>query len=1041
MSGIDGSLFRDFTLRDVRVGELVTAERVRVRYDLNGLFRRRVLVERVQIEGALVRIAPSTAEPEAEAPNEPAALDLPRLPLAIVIDDLSFSGSAINVAGVTVSDASLEANATLDDGVATLHLTRVIADVTAIDRTVHAQLAGDVGYGAHLDAQLQLDTNLGLALQLDAHGPRTAVLVNLAVAVADTPRVTAQASVGAIDSSTVDYAAMLRVDALDPHALAEILPEAAVSASAIVTKSTIAARLDVASRGHLGAAKWNGALSATLNTDAPHPLTLRVDAGPVAFAELAASKVALRGGADGERAWLKGTIVPAGGAPIRLDVAAPVAISASPRFDAEGPWHLNVDARAFPLAWLARFAKRPLPDGAIDLDVKANEERVHAELHGSLSGKRVVAITAETSGFPLAAVQTPDRLLAKQLAVRVTVDETDTAWLMKTLALAPLPVDGRVSADVALAGTVRRPKLALTLHVQRPSPLSLRLFAAADPTLRASATVTLAGRTLFTADGKMALTIAGLLGGAAINECSFAASVTVAPTHLARFGSYVEPLQAATGTLRGTAKVLGTLRHPNGSAELHVDRSSFAGVDLGDISVAGSFDERAQVTLTAPAFARGAIAVDATLDGPDLRAHVDVSHIDVAPFAALLPSVRRMQGLLDAHVTAKGALRSPRLDGRVALTNASADAWRLPTLSNVELDASLHHDHVALEKLRAKIGNDGTLTAVGQVDLVAFAPSRGMLDVSIRTSPLPLRGMSDVRFTGHVGATLDADDERMHVAATLKDGRIDLPVLEAPKSTRSSGPLADVRFANEAPSAASAPASAPSRPVQVDVNVEPLRIRGQDVDVTVTSKIDLSAGAVTKLGGGVDADQGRVALFNRSWDLQHAAVRFNRTSDINPGVDVTLTRQFPDAFVTIRVRGTVRAPELVLSSDPPLERAQIISLVLTGSSGGKASEAGTAIAAAALTTLLGGFTHDLTSKIGIDVVRMDQGSGGPQLEIGKYLGERLYVGYRRLLGPSGDDRNGNELRLEYRLTPRIVLESGFGDAGIGGIDLMWSYRY
>jgi translocation and assembly module TamB len=91
--------------------------------------------------------------------------------------------------------------------------------------------------------------------------------------------------------------------------------------------------------------------------------------------------------------------------------------------------------------------------------------------------------------------------------------------------------------------------------------------------------------------------------------------------------------------------------------------------------------------------------------------------------------------------------------------------------------------------------------------------------------------------------------------------------------------------------------------------------------------------------------------------------------------------------------------------------------------------------------LLGGFTHDLTSKIGIDVVRVDQGSYGPRLEIGKYLGERLYVGYRRLIGSGGDDRNANELRLEYRLTPRIVVESGFGDAGIGGLDLMWSYRY
>ena len=37
--------------------------------------------------------------------------------------------------------------------------------------------------------------------------------------------------------------------------------------------------------------------------------------------------------------------------------------------------------------------------------------------------------------------------------------------------------------------------------------------------------------------------------------------------------------------------------------------------------------------------------------------------------------------------------------------------------------------------------------------------------------------------------------------------------------------------------------------------------------------------------------------------------------------------------------------------------------------------------------------------------------------------------------------NQNEAHVEYRLTRRWMLESLFGDAGVGGVDALWTYRY
>ena len=60
--------------------------------------------------------------------------------------------------------------------------------------------------------------------------------------------------------------------------------------------------------------------------------------------------------------------------------------------------------------------------------------------------------------------------------------------------------------------------------------------------------------------------------------------------------------------------------------------------------------------------------------------------------------------------------------------------------------------------------------------------------------------------------------------------------------------------------------------------------------------------------------------------------------------------------------------------------------------------------------------------------------------IGKYITKRLYLGYRRVFGAS-DNENRNEALLEYRITARWLLMAVFGDAGIGGLDLVWSHRY
>ena len=109
-----------------------------------------------------------------------------------------------------------------------------------------------------------------------------------------------------------------------------------------------------------------------------------------------------------------------------------------------------------------------------------------------------------------------------------------------------------------------------------------------------------------------------------------------------------------------------------------------------------------------------------------------------------------------------------------------------------------------------------------------------------------------------------------------------------------------------------------------------------------------------------------------------------------------------------------------------------------------------AIASAISQALLGGILRRVAPRIGLDVARVsfderkDEKTGESQLkaeaEISRYLTERLYIGYRRVFGASSQE-NTNEGLMEYRISARWLLMALFGDAGVGGLDLVWSFRH
>jgi len=87
----------------------------------------------------------------------------------------------------------------------------------------------------------------------------------------------------------------------------------------------------------------------------------------------------------------------------------------------------------------------------------------------------------------------------------------------------------------------------------------------------------------------------------------------------------------------------------------------------------------------------------------------------------------------------------------------------------------------------------------------------------------------------------------------------------------------------------------------------------------------------------------------------------------------------------------------------------------------------------------------VAKRLPLDVFTIDVGGDGvmgTKLEAGRYVADRLYVGY---IGRVGTDptryQNRNAVHLEYQITSRWEIEGEYGDLGTGTADLIWKKSY
>jgi translocation and assembly module TamB len=228
------------------------------------------------------------------------------------------------------------------------------------------------------------------------------------------------------------------------------------------------------------------------------------------------------------------------------------------------------------------------------------------------------------------------------------------------------------------------------------------------------------------------------------------------------------------------------------------------------------------------------------------------------------------------------------------------------------------------------------------------------------------------------------------------------------------------------------------------------------VELGVSPGFRIELGRELQLFGELTVRRGRVDVFGRRFDLRpESTVRWTGPKD-RPEVDLAAQHENRDEGVTVLVtiKGQLPHTAIAVSSPnrPELTESQLYTLIISGQLGGQRNTSGAQPSASTeALSLAGGLVASslqsaLSKTLHLDVFSIDTSGGsnlvGTQVEAGRYVTDRLYVGY---VGRIGADptryQNRNAVHAEYRLSSRWEIEAEYGDVGTGSADVMWKKNY
>lgn len=400
---------------------------------------------------------------------------------------------------------------------------------------------------------------------------------------------------------------------------------------------------------------------------------------------------------------------------------------------------------------------------------------------------------------------------------------------------------------------------------------------------------------------------------------------------------------------------------------------------------------------------------------------------EIAEFWPYVPAPDHdLSGNIKLALDVSGRLDDIGWSGDIALADGTYENLEYGTIvDDITLDGTFDQAGLSIPSITATDGGAGTLD--GSVMLGLNQGSMVKYDVALKLVNMALSRKDELQFWVDVDTSVTGTEDGADIksTATLQRGEVDIS-LALPESVPTLE-VANLPGAIEAEKAKQDKAEQGGFVGNLDVTVNipgRLFVRGKGLDSEWGGTLDISGTTDDpRIVGKLSALRGQLDIIGKTFVVKDSSITFAGGSPPDPMLDIKGVYTTSDLEVTAGFQGPASDPELVLSSNPSLPEDEILSRILFGKSQGSLSAIEAVQLASAVNELSGsGGGLDVVGSvrrfIGADVLQVGGGENGPEVKVGKYLTDGVYVGTK-----AGSTPGSSGVEVEIELTPNISVTS------------------
>ncbi|MGH7795744.1 MAG: translocation/assembly module TamB domain-containing protein [Candidatus Binatia bacterium] len=551
-------------------------------------------------------------------------------------------------------------------------------------------------------------------------------------------------------------------------------------------------------------------------------------------------------------------------------------------------------------------------------------------------------------------------------------------------------------------------------------------------------------------------------------------TVTIDQLPLKTLWLFVSEPVDASGVITAEGRITGTAASPEISAVARLKNASIAGqayagarTDLNYKDKLARVNLEVQQDATHRLIGAGTVPVELSWhngaravvgDRLDFRAQsggISLAFLNAFSGKAL----DRIDGEVSLDLTAHGSIKRPEFQGTFGLRDGKVKVVPLGVdVVAITVAASLDSRNLIIREISAK-AKDGEMSGRGSLGIHGFDLDGVKLSLNATRWPAIQTERYQARVTGNLDVQGSLAAPKLTGTLTVADGtlRPDLAFLEQSKVPLTRDETIIVIKNNRVVGPSSEELTKRNtakggwfEKVSLNLTVNSpgnLWIRHPDLVSELSGNVGINKAPGRQLDftGRIEIMRGWMAFQGRRFQLVRGAIEFTGGDKIAPSLNIVANNRVQGYEVQALVSGTSEKPTLTLTSQPRLDQADILALLIFGkplNALNKHEQGSVQQSALSITSgfVAANVAKSVSRALGLDSLGLDISDvdfAGGTIGLGRYVAPGTYVSFSEHLA----GERGHEVSIEYQIVPDWSLSSSTASSGSSGIDIIWRKRY